>query len=302
MIRKPVFASAAAFAAALSMAATPAAAAEMPAVAVPANAHLEVNTGDAGEANQYRRYRHYPYRHRNRGIDAGDVVAGVVVLGALAAVISSAKNRDRDYRDRDYRDRDYRIRDYRDRRDRGRYDDRRDRNYEGSGVDNAVDMCIDQVEYRDSRVEGVDEARRSATGWTVTGTLSNGDSWRCFIDNSGELRSIDYSSGSSRGSGPYTQTIEVPAGSQHSDSAYRNARASTRTAADTGYTYDEEPAVNVPDADGPRPAYPGGPLPGEEGYDDDWQPEADADTQDGEWEGDGRYTTAQAPDFAQPAR
>ena len=50
------------------------------------------------------------HRHRDRGIDAGDVIAGVVVLGALAAIIgSSNSNRDRDRRD--------------ERRERVRYDD-----------------------------------------------------------------------------------------------------------------------------------------------------------------------------------
>ncbi|WP_202131677.1 hypothetical protein [Aurantiacibacter rhizosphaerae] len=291
MIRKPTrFASFAALAAALSMAATPVAGAEMPASASPANAHVSVNTGDPGEANQYRRYRrdrYRGYRHRNRGVDAGDVVAGVVVLGALAAIIgSSNKDRDRDYR-------------Y-DRRDRVRYDDRRDRNhgnYESSGVESAVDMCVDQVEYADKRVENVDEAQRSASGWNVSGTLSTGQSWRCFIDNGGEIRSIDYSTGA------YTEVLSEASGSQHSDAAYRNARARTRTAADEVYSYDDAaPVATVPGGSDARPAYPGGPLPGEEGYAEDWQPDADADTQDGEWEGDGRYTTAQAPDFAQPAR
>ncbi len=282
MIRKPIsFASAAAVAAALSMAATPAAAAEMPAIGAAADAHLSVNTGDPGEANQYRRYR--GHRHRDRGIDAGDVIAGVVVLGALAAIIgSSNSNRDRDRRD--------------DRRERVRYDDSRERNYESSGVESAVDMCVDQVEYRDKRVENVDQAQRSASGWNVSGTLSDGERWTCFIDNGGDIRSIDYG-----GAGAYSQAPAAVSGSQHSDAAYRNARATTRTAADGGYSYDDVgPAASAPDADGPRPAYPGGPLPGEDGYDEDWQPDTNAD--ESEWEGDGRYTTAQAPDFEQPAR
>ncbi len=284
MVRKPSsLASVVAISAALSMAATPAAAADMPAVAVPAGEFLKVNTGEAGEANQYRRYRrHGRYRHRDRGIDAGDVVAGVVVLGALAAIIGSSNNRDRDRRD--------------ERRERVRYDDRRDSRYESRGVESAVDMCVDQVEYRDNRVENVDRADRSASGWNVSGTLSDGERWTCFIDNGGEIRSIDY------GAGIYSQADAGPTGTQMSDAAYRNARATTRTAADEAYTYDEMPArsATIPAADGQRPAYPGGPLPGEDGYVEDWQ--SDAEVDDGEWEGDGRYTTAQAPDFQQPAR
>ncbi|MGB3796033.1 MAG: hypothetical protein WA957_06980, partial [Alteraurantiacibacter sp.] len=275
MIRKPTsIASTAAIAAALSMAATPVAAAEMPMIAAPTGTHLQVNTGDVGKVNQYRRYRRH--RHRDRGIDAGDVVAGVVVIGALAAILgSSSNNRDRDRRDQ--------------RRERVRYDDRRDGDYDSSGVESAVDMCVEQVEYRNRRVENVDQAQRSASGWNVSGTLDGGERWTCFIDNGGQIRNIDY------GAGTFSQSSGVATGMQHSDAAYRNARATTRTAADGAYTYDDvAPAASsstIPSADGPRPAYPGGPLPGEEGYDEDWQSDGTAD--DGQWEGDGRYDTAQ---------
>lgn len=261
------FASMAALTAALSMAATPAAAADLPALAAPASVYATVNNGDAGDANQYRRYR----RHRDRGIDAGDVIAGVVVVGALAALLSSSNNRSRE-RDR-YEE-------------RVRYDDRR---YESRGIESAVDMCVDQVEYRDNRVQNVDRADRTASGWTVSGTLSDGERWSCFIDNAGQVRSIDY------GRSAYQSGTVQSSGAQLSDAAYRNARATTRTAADEAYSYDTMPA-----ADDPRPAYPGGPLPGEEGYDANWQ--VDADLDGSEWEGDGRYTTAQAPDFDQDGR
>jgi len=268
-------AGATAMAAALSMAATPAAAVELPAPATFTNAYTHVNTGDAGEADGWRRYR----RHRDRGIDAGDVIAGVVVVGALAALIGSANRSSRD-RDR-YEDR------------RVRYDDRRDRGYESRGIEGAVDMCVDQVEYRDNRVENVDRADRSASGWTVSGTLSDGERWTCSIDNAGEVRSIDY------GRAAYQSGGVIASGTQLSDADYARARASTRTPADEAYSYDDAALVDVPGADGPRPAYPGGPLPGEEGYDANWQVDGDLE---GEWDGDGRYTTAQAADFEQPVR
>lgn len=267
-------AGAAALAAALSMAATPAAAVDLPAPVAPANAYTALNIGDAGEADGWRRYR----RHRDRGIDAGDVIAGVVVVGALAAILSSANSRSRD---RDRYDR------------RVRYDDRRDRSYESRGIESAVDMCVGQVEYRDNRVENVDRADRSANGWNVSGTLSDGERWTCFIDNSGDVRSIDY------GRAPYQSGAVTPSGTQLSDADYARARAATRTPADQAYAYDDAALVDVPGADDPRPAYPGGPLPGEEGYDADWQVDGDIDS---EWEDDGRYTTAQAPDFEQDAR
>lgn len=277
--RPSKIAGATAMAAALSMAATPAAAAEIPVIAAPlapAYTHAEVLSVDAMEANQWRRYdrrydRRYRHRHR-RGVDAGDVIAGVVVVGALAALLSSSNNRDRDRRD--------------DRHERVRYDDRRDRGYESRGIESAVDMCVDQVEYRDNRAENVDGADRTTSGWNVSGTLSDGERWTCFIDNSGEVRSIDY------GATAYSQSPAASSRAQLSDAAYRNARATTRTAADEAYSYGTAPAA-VPVEDGPRPAYPGGPLPGEEGYDENWQVDEDLD---------GRYTTAQAPDFTQGAR
>lgn len=276
------FAGATALAAAMSMAATPASALDMSMAAAPESIAPEANGLPVGadEANQWRRYR--PYRHRhNRGVDAGDVIAGVAVVGVLAAILSSSsRNRDRDR--------------YEDRHERVRYDDRRDR-YDSRGIESAVDMCVHQVEYRDNRVENVDRADRNASGWSVSGSLENGERWTCFIDNSGEVRSIDY------GNVAYiSQAPATTATGQLSDAAYSRARATTRTAADEAYSYDDAPASNLPGADDPRPAYPGGPLPGEEGYDEDWQ--VDEDLEGGDWEGDGRYTTAQAPDFAQPAR
>lgn len=283
--RPSTFASAAAMAAALSMVATPAAAAELPRAA---NAPVLVQTGDPGVASQYRygrydrydrygRYRHH--RHRNRGIDTGDVIAGVVVLGALAAIIGSSRSRDRD-RDR-----------YEERREQVRHDRRDDRNYDSRGIENAVDMCIEQVERYSDRVESVHEARRAPDGWHVAGTLDNGSGWDCQIDNNGRVSAVDLGGDGyvTPGDGRYYGSDAAPGGGgQLSDAAYASARASTRTAADEPYsnrydtsaTYDS-PAPAAPSADDPRPAYPGGPLPGEEGYDPDWQVDADLDNYGG---------------------
>lgn len=265
--RPSKLASVAAIAAALSMTATPAAAAELPRSA---NTHVQVQTGDPGVASQYGygrydRYGRYGrHRHRDRGIDAGDVVAGVVVLGALAAIIGSNRDRNRD-RER-----------YEERRDQVRYDEPRDRGYDSRGIENAVDMCVAEIERYNDRVESVHEARRAPDGWHVAGTLDNGSGWDCQIDNDGRISDVVMGGNGyvTPGDGRYYGGDASAAGSgQLSDAAYANARAATRTASDADYSYRYE--ETAPSADDPRPAYPGGPLPGEEGYDPDWQVDGD---------------------------
>lgn len=275
MITKPTkLTTGAALAAALTMAATPAAAVDLPYLG---SSDVEVETGAAEDQNQHRRYRHR--RHRDRGVDAGDVIAGVVILGAIAAIAGSGRDRDRD------RDRNREV-DYPERNDRRDRDERR--TYDSRGLDNASEMCVDQVERGDDRVDDISSARRTADGWRVAGTLTSGEGWNCWIDNDGRIRSIDFGAAdnSYEANGDYRGSASAaPAGDQWNDDAYARARAGTRTAADGEYTYRAE-ADYTPDTNGPQPAYPGGPLPGEEGYGEA------ADN-------DGRYTTAQAPDFPQ---
>ena len=105
-------ASALGLAAALSMAAMPAQAAELP--AAPANAAVtgspltlmesfDTTTHDGNsDVRQWRRGWHrYGYRRhrRHHGVDAGDVLAGVAIIGGIAAIASAANNNRR--RDRD---------------------------------------------------------------------------------------------------------------------------------------------------------------------------------------------------------
>ena len=79
----PRFFSATAVAAAFSLLATPAAAVELPRPVA-----VQAHDGDALNPERHRRWR----RDRD-DIDAGDVVAGVVILGAIAAIAGAAKNR-----------------------------------------------------------------------------------------------------------------------------------------------------------------------------------------------------------------
>lgn len=175
------FASASALIAAASMAAAPLAATELPHIAAPAAvATAAVFDADALNADNYRRWR-----HRDR-VDGGDVVAGVLVIGAIAAIASAASksNRDRDYRypqrypapDRPY--------DYRSGPTSSRYDDSR-------GMDRAADMCAREVE-RNARVDTVDGVERNGDGWRVTGRLANGAPFTCSIGNDGRVGAVDY--------------------------------------------------------------------------------------------------------------
>jgi len=244
MIRLP---SAITCAAAFAMTASPAAALDMPAPPSP----LKVETGGDLEAANWGHRRR---RHRG-GIDAGDVIAGVLVIGAIAAIAGSANSRNRE--------RERRVETY-PRRDNVRYE-QRGTTRSASGIDNAVDMCIDQVERGDDRVESVDNASRTGDGWRVSGALDGGEGWNCWIDNDGRIREVDFGTRYSA-SGEGASYTSASADQQLSDEAYANARAATNRVT---------PAEEI-DADlvqGAQPAYPGGPLEGENFDEADTRPE-----------------------------
>lgn len=291
--------------AALSMAVAPAVAAELPVAGTMAAADAYDSSAETVE--QYR------YRHRDRGIDAGDVIAGVAVLGAIAAIASSSRNRGTTSRDNvRYRDNDYR---YGERRS-DRYSYGRTSGQETRGIDRAVEMCVDAIE-RDQRdeVADVNRAERNAGGWYVGGQMQRGQGFSCRIDNDGRIRSADVDGGySARNQGNddyryddyrnddyryegaangqrddyrYGAATTGRADPQLSDADYARARAATR--GDGSYRYDSDDAPyddrygqQQPGASDVRPAYPGGPLPGEEGY----------EQSGAEWQGDDRYDIA----------
>lgn len=211
-----------------------------------ADGHFDASRYDAeAETGEWRGRRYYPYRRhhrRHRGIDGGDVLAGVLILGGIAAIASAASNKNERRDDRRYDDRRY---------DDRRYDDRRTTNprtSSDSGLDNAVNMCLAEIE-RDVRVDSVDGASRVASGWLVSGTLFNGSGFTCTIDNSGRISNVDYGG-------------LAAAHNQWSDDRYADARArmgSRNYESGQDFAYNDAPANT-----GQLPAYPGGPLPGEE--------------------------------------
>ena len=267
--------------AAASMATTPAFASEMPTgmVIQPAQGSAAFMTFDSstydadGEIAEWRRgwgRRGWRRGWRRRGIRGGDVLAGVLILGGIAAVASAANNNRR--RDRDVviveRDRD------RDRYEDRRRDDRRDnpRRTGTSGLENAVSQCVDRIE-RDIRVDSVDSVDRTGEGWLVTGSLFNGSGFTCRIDNNGRVDDIDYGGFSARNDfresddGENRFVRETRAEGQLDDRAYLAARGNVASQpqprpSDQPVERPSEPLV--PLTAEAQPAYPGGPLPGEE--------------------------------------
>ncbi len=241
----------------LSLLATPVTAAQLPnapaANAAVQSGHLRYDS-HAGDAYNHRDgYRNYR-RHGGDHLRTGDAIAGLAILGVVAAIAGSANSADRTRTREVYRDRP--VRD----RDTYRYGDRVEARWGQGGINSAVNMCVNQVERGDDRVDSVDNAGRDASGWRVEGSLQGGQAFSCRLDNEGRIRAIDIGDGYA--------AADIPAAAstgdaQWSDDAYLSARAATRqqTAGTTA-------SVDADLDTGPKPAYPGGPLPGEEGYED----------------------------------
>lgn len=195
------------------------------------------------------RWGHRGWR-RDR-VDAGDVLIGAAILGGVIAIANSNNRRERERdvvvvdRDRDFRD------------DNRRYDDRR--NTGSSGLDSAVDQCLTRIE-RDVRVESVDNVERTGRGWLVSGVLFNGSPFECRIGNDGRIEGFDFGGGFAGGDwGAASADAIVPRGDgQWSDQRYADARLAM-----DGVTQPDAPAPVSASAQ-PLPAYPGGPLPGED--------------------------------------
>jgi hypothetical protein len=202
------------------------------------------------------RWGHRGWR-RNR-VDAGDVLIGAAILGGVIAIANSNNRRDRDVvvvdQNRDWRD------------DNRRFDDRRTdrRNTGSSGLDSAVDQCLTRIE-RDVRVESVDNVERTGRGWLVSGALFNGSQFECRIGNDGRIEGVDFGGGFAGGDwGAASSDAAAPrADGQWSDQRYADARMAMG-----GITQPDLRAAEVQTAATASaerlPAYPGGPVPGEE--------------------------------------
>ena len=91
--------------------------------------------------------------HRDRGISAGDVIAGVAIIGVLAAIAGAAsKSSNRNSNDR----------------------------YRGNinSEDQAADACASRVEQRygnSARVRNIEDVQRTRDGYEVRGTVETND-------------------------------------------------------------------------------------------------------------------------------
>lgn len=206
--------------AALSLVATPAAAADLP---------TSVRHAPVEATASYGPYYGGGWgwgRHRHRGrVNTGDILTGVLILGGIAAVVNAASRNAQQRRDYPY-------------------PQREDRRAGPTGLDNAADLCVREIE-RNARVRDVDRVERSASGWMVSGAMADGAAFTCSIGADGRIDRVDIGG-----------RAQAQAGDdrQYGDDIYRSARAGAEAAPQ------------------PMPAYPGGPLPGDESL-----PEAPAD-------------------------
>lgn len=135
------------------------------------------------------------HRHRER-VDAGDVLAGILIIGGIAAIANAASKNKR-YERRDGDDRPYEPR-YED----GRYDepgtepsygadDRPEwRESTGAGINSAIERCLDEVGRSANGETEVDSVNRDGDGWRVAGRTSAG-TFTCSIDRDGRIRNVD---------------------------------------------------------------------------------------------------------------
>ena len=131
------------------------------------------------------------HRHRDR-VDAGDVLAGILIIGGIAAVASAASKANKNkQRERDYRYPDDNYPQQRE-RDGGNYaDDDRPVWNESGGINEAIDRCREEVSRGSTKIDEVDAVNREGDGWRVQGRTSGGGNFSCTIDGDGRIRNVN---------------------------------------------------------------------------------------------------------------
>ena len=124
------------------------------------------------------------HRHRDH-IDAGDVIAGVLIIGGIAAIASAASKSKRNRRDDDYRG------DYPRERQGGYSGNDNDQQWQQNGsVDGAVNRCSNEVTRGSGRNVSVETINRDGDGWRIAGRTGEGAEFICSVDGSGQIRNV----------------------------------------------------------------------------------------------------------------
>jgi hypothetical protein len=207
-LTKSKLAAATAVVAAFSLAAMPAAAAQLPRVpgqAMPWNPDA-LNV----EGHGHHGGHHGGWDDDDWDVDGDDVLAGVLILGgiaAISAIANSGRHRQESYPEPDsasYPD-----------PDSSYQAPAREDTYRSGGMAQAVDVCVSEVEASRGPVGSVDRASRSGEGWYVAGELDGGAPFACWLDGSGQVSNIR--AGDSGAS--YDAPDDVPAEAASEDQA-----------------------------------------------------------------------------------
>ena len=134
-----------------------------------------------------------------------------------------------------------------DRDDRYNRNDRDD--FGDNAFDAAIDSCVDRID-REQRVGSVDNVGRTRTGYSVSGTLASGSAFSCQVSGNGRVTDVNYGFGGVS----YQSGGDTYGDPQYSEDTYARARANTYSAPDSNA----------------QPAYPGGPIDGDQQYADDY--------------------------------
>ena len=123
--------------------------------------------------------------HRNR-VDAGDVLAGILIIGGIAAIASAASKNKRDRRGDDRRyPGDY------PRDGSGSYGNDNDQQWQqNGGVDSAVNRCTNEISRGSDRGTTVESINRDGDGWRVQGRTGAGGAFTCSVDGNGRIRNV----------------------------------------------------------------------------------------------------------------
>ena len=122
------------------------------------------------------------HHHRDQ-VDAGDVLAGILIIGGIAAIVSAASSKKRDRRDNDRPD-------YPGDRASGYGNDNDQQWQQNAGVDSAVGRCTKEVSRGSNHGTSVASINRDGDGWRVQGRTGEGAEFTCSVDGNGQIRNV----------------------------------------------------------------------------------------------------------------